>query len=179
MRPILADVELPQVQEIRTYDRRDLAEHNPPGRDGSLLQDLGRRPMALVVTGMASGPAAAETVERLKTTLQAGDPVSFTADIVEGTELDTVVLDDLQVRELAGKPQRYAYALTLREFIEPAEPEDASLLDGSILDDAAGLIDDLAEGLDLALGFATGLEQFVPPLTDFLARLTQFRDDIS
>ena len=43
MRPMLDDIELPQVQEIAAYDRRMLAEHKPPGMDGSLLQNLGRQ----------------------------------------------------------------------------------------------------------------------------------------
>ena len=30
-------------------------------------------------------------------------------------------IDDLRVQELSGKPQRYAYVMTLREFIKPVE----------------------------------------------------------
>jgi hypothetical protein len=46
------------------------------------------------------------------------------------------------------------------------------------LGDAAGLLDDLLDGLDLAAGFATGLDQFVQPLGDLLERLINFRNDV-
>lgn len=75
-------------------------------------------------------------------------------------------------------PERFAYVLTLREFIEVVEPDDASLLDADILADAQGLMDDIIAGFDIGLGFLVGLEQFVPPLTDFLARLEELGNNI-
>ncbi|MCB0094831.1 MAG: hypothetical protein KDE46_03885, partial [Caldilineaceae bacterium] len=66
-----------------------------------------------------------------------------------------------------------AYVLTLREYIEPVEPEDTSFLESDILDDAQGLIDDLLDGLDIGLDFATGLERFVGPLTELLGKVQQ------
>lgn len=171
MRPLLDDLELPQVQEIATYDRRRLAEHKPPGMEGSLLQNLGRRPTHLVLWGVATGSNALEFVGKLEEKFQAGQPVPFAADIVTDAEIEQMAIDDLQVQELAGKPQRYAYVLTLREYIEPVEPADASLLDTSILDEAQGLMDDLIDGLDLGQAFVTGLQPFVSRFGDLLSRL--------
>jgi hypothetical protein len=178
MRPMLDDIELPQVQEITTYDRRMLAEHKPPGMDGSLLQNLGRRPGHLTLWGVKTGPDALEFVETLELKYRAGQPVPFVADIIADAEIATMVIDDLQWQELAGKPNRYSYVLTLREFIEPVEPEDASFLENDILDDAGDLFDDLLGGLDIGLDFATGLERFVTPLADMLGRLQQFNQTL-
>lgn len=177
MRPMLSGAELPQVQELTTSDLRALAEHKPPGKDGSLLQNLGRAPTTVTVCGTASDPRALELVNRLKQDLRTGVAVLFVADITTDCQIDEVLIDDLQIRQLAGMPDRYAYVLTLREFIEPVQPESTAGLDADILDDAAGLLDDLVDGLDIALPFATGLEGFVTPLTDLLSRLTQFRQD--
>jgi hypothetical protein len=174
VRPMIDDLELPQVQEIRTQDRRALAEHRPPGMDGSLLQNLGRGPTRLALSGVASGPEARAFVERLDGKFRSGEAVTFTADIVADSEIETMKIDDLKVQELAGRPDRFAYVLTLREFIEPVEPEDASFLDSDILDEAQGLVDGLVEGLDLGLDFASGLDRFVPQLTDLLGRLQSF-----
>lgn len=174
MRPMIDDLELPQVQEIRTQDRRALAEHRPPGMDGSLLQNLGRGPTRLALLGVASGPEARGFVEQLDGKFRSGAAVTFTADIVADSEIETMKIDDLKVQELAGRPDRFAYVLTLREFIEPVEPEDASFLDSGILEEAQGLVDDLVEGLDIGLGFASGLERFVPQLTGLLGRLQDF-----
>jgi hypothetical protein len=175
---MLDDLELVQVQEIGTYDRRVLAEHKPPGMEGSLLQNLGRRPVRLSLWGVATGEEAMQFIEKLQEKFRAGAPVDFIADIIADAEIEKMVIDDLQMQDLAGKPDRYAYVLTLREFIEPKEPEDTAVLDASILEDAAGLIDDLVNGLDAAQAFASGLEQFTSSLTDIMARLQQFRQDV-
>lgn len=171
MRPMLDDLELPQVQEIRTQDRRALAEHRPPGMDGSLLQNLGRGPARVALWGVASGPDAKGFVEKLDGKFRAGDAVTFTADIVADAEIQKVKIDDLRLQELAGRPDRFAYVLTLREYIEPVEPADASALNTSILDEAQGLVDDLVKGIDGAAAFIAGLERFVPIFTDLLERL--------
>lgn len=171
MRPMLDDLELPQVQEIRTHDLRALAEHKPPGMSGSLLQNLGRRPTVLLLWGVASGPEARDFITTLEDKFRAALPVPFTADIVNEAGIDKVRIADLKLDELAGKPDRFTYILTLREHIEPVEPEDTSFVDDDLLGDATGLIDGLVDGLDIGLELVTGLEQFVTPLTDMLTRL--------
>ncbi|NJR48709.1 MAG: hypothetical protein HC780_03285 [Leptolyngbyaceae cyanobacterium CSU_1_3] len=178
MQPILDDIELPQVQTIDTYEKRVLAEHKPPGMAGSLLQNLGRQPTCLVLSGVATGADAAGLIEKLNNKFQTGQPLPFVADIIADAEIEQMVIDDLQVQDLAGKPQRYAYLLTLREYIEPVEPEDASLLDTDILGDAQNLVGDLVDGLDIGLDFATGLERFIDPLSGLLERLQKFREDV-
>jgi len=174
MRPMLDDLELPQVQEIRTHDLRALAEHKPPGMSGSFLQNLGRRPTTLLLWGVASGPEARGFLTQLEDKFRAALPVPFTADIVNEAGIEKVRIANLQLDELAGKPERFAYVLTLREHLEPAEAEDTSFVDDELLGDATGLIDELVDGLDIGLDFATGLEQFVAPLTDLLAQLQAF-----
>lgn len=168
---MLDELELPQVQEITAIERRVLAEHNPPGMEGSLLQNMGRRPARLALWGVATGSEALAFVEKLDDKYRAGAPLPFVADIVADAEIEQVVIDDLRWQELAGKPERYAYVLTLREYIEPVEPEDAAPLDADILADAQNLINEMIPGLSIGLDFATGLERFVAPLTDLLGRL--------
>src|SRR5437016_4774625 len=155
MRPMLDDIELIQVQEIGTYDRRVLAEHKPPGMAGSLLQNLGRRPARVVLWGVATGSNALGFTEKLDGKFRAGKPVPFIADIVTDSQIQQVLIDDLRFQDLAGKPERFAYVLTLREFIEPVEPEEASPLDDSILDDSKSLMDQIVGGLDAGLNLAT------------------------
>lgn len=176
---MLDNLELPLVQEVNTLERRALAEHKPPGMDGSLLQNLGRRPFRLALWGVAAGAEAASFVEQLDGKYREGKPVPFTSDIVADAQLEQVVIQELRVQELAGRPERFAYVLTLCEYIEPAEPQAAPALDGDILADAQGLMDDILAGLDLGLDFFTGLEQFVPALSGLLAQLAEFNEAIS
>jgi hypothetical protein len=171
MNPMLDDLALPQVQEIAVTERRTLAEHKPPGMDGSLLQNMGRRPTRLAMWGIASGPDAQGFIEKLNGKFHDGKSIPFTADIVADSKIDKVFIDNLRVQDLAGKPQRYAYVLTLREFIEPIAAQDTSLVDNSILDDAKNLMDGMLPGLTTGLDFVTGLERFVTSFGSLLTRL--------
>jgi prophage DNA circulation protein len=171
MQPMLDDLALPQVQEIGTYDVRTLAEHKPPGADGSHLQNLGRRPTRIALWGVATGPDTATVVEDLEAQFRSGSPMAFTADITADSAIEKVVIDDLQLQDVAGVPERTAYVVTLRQFIEPHAPEDTTSVDLGVLDDAASLMDDLVGALAIAQAFGTGLEQFVGTLSQFVERL--------
>jgi hypothetical protein len=150
MRPMLDGLELPQVQEIGTYERRMLAEHKPPGMEGNLLQNLGRRPTRLVLWGVATGVEALSFMEKLEDKFRAAKPVPFVADIVTDSKTELMMIDDLKMQELAGKPDRFAYVLTLREFIKPVEPAVASpTLDTDILADALNELKNVTSGLEI------------------------------
>lgn len=168
MRPMLDDLELPQVQEVATYERRTLAEHKPPGMSGSLLQNLGRRPTRLVLWGVATGPDALGFIQKLDEKFRGAKPVPFTADIVKDAEIETMLIDDLKLQELAGKPERFAYVLTLREFIKPVEPAVApSFLNTDILGDALNQINNLTSGFEI-LG----------QLSDVISRLAKLSEEL-
>lgn len=177
MRPMLDDLELPQVQRIDTYDQRALPQMRAPGMAGTLMQNLGRRPTRLILSGVATGPDSATFARKVDEKFRARKPVPFTADIVTDAKIDKVLIDNLRLQDLAGKPERFAYVLVLREFIEPAEPTEVPGLDTGILGDATGLIDGLVGGLDVGQAFATGLEKFVTSMGGFLTRLKQFNKD--
>ena len=106
MTPILDGLQLPQVQEVITYDRRTLPEHKPPGMGGSLLQNLGRSPTAILLWGVATGPAASQFAEKLEKKFTAGKPVRFATDIVAASRISNVVIENLRFQDVAGKLAR-------------------------------------------------------------------------
>ncbi len=167
MRPMLDGLELPQVQEICTYDRRALAEHKPPGMSGNLLQNLGRRPTRLALWGVATGPDALSFTQQLEEKFRAAKAVPFTADISKDSEIEFMFIDDLKLQELAGKPQRFSYVITLREFIKPVEPAAAPAIDSDVLGDALGQLSNLTNGIEI-LG----------QLSDVIARLARLTEEL-
>lgn len=175
MRPMLDDLELPQVQEAAIGEQRALAEHHAAQADGSVVQDLGRHAARVRLWGVAAGPDAAQFVERLTAKFRAGDPVPFTADITAGAAIERMAIADLQVREAAGRPQRWVYALALDEYLEPPPAAPDATVDDAVLGEGRDLLDDLAGALDLAPLFVSGLEPFVGQLEGFLTRLSAFR----
>jgi hypothetical protein len=174
---MLDDLELPLVQELTTYDRRMLSEHKPPGMQGSLLQNLGRRPLRIVLWGVATDPGAQTTVEQLDGKFRAAKPVPFAGDIVTDAGLDLVLIEDLRLQELAGKPQRFGYVLTLREYIKPVDPAPATEtgIDTDILGDALDRVNTIADGIALVQNFATGLEPFVAKFSDLLGQMQSIK----
>lgn len=171
IRPMLDDLALPQVQEVTTLDRRAISEQKPPGMSGSLVQNLGRRPLRVMLWGVAIGPDAQAFAQKLDDKFRAAKPVPFTADIVADAKLDQVMIEDLRLGELAGKPLRVSYVLTLCEFIKPVAPTAALPLDPGIAGDALKRVQDIANGIAAVQALSTGLERFIPQFTALLTKL--------
>lgn len=119
VKPMLDDIELQQVQKIEGEERESLSQHSVPVLEGDFLQDLGRQAGHVTLTGVMVGEEVAEALKKLRDKFRAAEPVSFVADIATATKVDKVLIEELGIRDLAGKPERFEYALTLREFIPP------------------------------------------------------------
>jgi len=120
---MLGDLELHQVQRLETEGDQLLVAHRVPGLEGDFLQGLGRRGGRIALTGVAAGAASREDLKALRGKFLAAEPLAFVSDIATATQVDQVVIEEMEVRELAGKPTRYEYAFALREYT-PAPVEE-------------------------------------------------------
>jgi outer membrane protein OmpA-like peptidoglycan-associated protein len=118
-RPLLDGVELPQAQRIASEDEEVLAQHGVPALEGDFLQDLGRRAVRVTLAGVLSGAEAGEDLKGLREKFHAAAPVPFVSDIATATKVDKVLIEEMGVRELAGRTERFEYALSLREYTPP------------------------------------------------------------
>ncbi len=112
----IGQIELNGVQNVHTEESRTLVEQHVPRQDGSIFQDLGRDPLTVFVDGLLFGAAALSGLERLRAARSDAEPLPFAADVLIGSELTEVLIEDLQVRQVAGYPDRYRYTLRLREY---------------------------------------------------------------
>lgn len=126
-KPMLGGIELEQVAWVGSEQEESLAEHEVPALEGDFLQRLGRRGAGLGLQGTLVGPAARDAVETLRKSFRAAAPVSFVTDIATSTRVDQVLIEDLAVRELAGKPERFDYLLRLREYTPPPKKQPPPL----------------------------------------------------
>lgn len=143
-KPMLDDLELQQVQKIEAMDHQVLAQHGVPALEGDFFQDLGRRVTRVNLLGVMTGSEAGEQLKTLRLKFRNAEPVSFVSDIATATTVDKVLIEEFGVRELAGKPARYEYALTLREFIKPPAftsetPPPAPAVDEEVEQEASDL----------------------------------------
>lgn len=170
--PMLGDFELPQVTRLETLETRDLLELPVPGRAGSLFQDLNRQPTRIVVEGSVSGEQPGlDFLAAVREKYAAGEPMTFTSDIVNGTDLQYVLLQQLHVQAEASAPDQIDYAVWLVE--SPPPPPPGGLLDGidgGLLDAAAGMLDTAMGALDAlaALGSVPELSDPTKPLANIV-----------
>src|SRR5262245_4703586 len=134
--------EPPFIERISSLEARRLTVLPVAGLSGDLHQDLGRGALAVEIVGSLSGDEARDDfLKEVREKFLAGDPVDFVADIVKESELERVLIEELEMEEVAGVPDSFRYRIVLREYTEPPEPASPSL------DTDLGLDPDL--GLDL------------------------------
>jgi hypothetical protein len=164
---MLGSFTLDGIEYIDSREQRSLVEHRVPGLAGSYFQDLGSAPNTLVVVGTRHGDDQRDAfLNGVRAIFNAGEQTTFTADINTATDITDVVIEDLQVAELAGAADSFRYVLRLRKYVEPPEPPAVGLpgLDSDLLD-AAGAVVGALDTLD-ALASLPNLGDPTPPLRE-------------
>ncbi|HEV8249642.1 MAG TPA: hypothetical protein VGQ15_06680 [Gaiellaceae bacterium] len=144
VRPVIGGWEVPRIERIESRERRRLARLPVPGLLGDLQQDLGAESLAAEISGSLQGDEARDDfLNSVREKFRAGEPVSFVADITTATELDQVLIEELEVEEVNEAAGSFRYRIVLREYVEPPEPpapiDDLGLDLGLELDDLAAL----------------------------------------
>ncbi len=127
IKPMLGDLELLLVQRIETAESQTLVDHAVPGLAGNFTQQLNRQITQVKLHGILAGPEARDNLEALRQQFHAAEPLPFTADILAATEVQEMLIADLQAQEMAGKPERFVYRLTLNEYIPPPPDEETTM----------------------------------------------------
>lgn len=161
---MLDNIALPLVQDVRTHEDQALVSLPVPGMEGTAYQHLGRRPALITVLGMLADDGSLAALEEVRRRFYAHDPLPFSADITTATDVQQVVIDDLQVHELAGRPQQFRYTLRLLEYVPPPPPAPPVQALGVELDadDFLAGVGDLLDLPDLSL------DDPLPPLRGLL-----------
>jgi outer membrane protein OmpA-like peptidoglycan-associated protein len=122
-RPMLDDLELPLAQRIDSEHDHVLARTDVPGLEGDFFASQGRRATRFTLSGVVTGDEVKERLQKLRDKFDLATPVAFVSDISTATRVDEVLIEELGVREIAGRPERFEYAFTLREFLPAPPPE--------------------------------------------------------
>ena len=190
VQPMIGDWAVPSIEHIRALENRRLAVLGVPGLAGDLHHDLGLTSIVVEMIGSVHGDTARDDLlAALRGPLQAGDPVSFVADITTATAVEQVLIDALEVTE-SNDGAGARYRVVLRQYVEPPQPPspiddlgaglDAELdalaglgLDGLELPDVVGGIPDLADPTPPVRQALEGVRAAVAPLSDLLAGLSE------
>lgn len=146
--------EIRVVRSISMDDRRAIVELKIPGAEGSILQDLGRRPVVIRFAGEIQGDDAKTTLENLRGKFKSGKPLPFSSDVTGVAEVTQILIEDLRIDDTVGASNRFAYSLTIREYIEPKEPEEEEPPDQD--EDAEDQVDDETDDAEGSVNYITG-----------------------
>jgi hypothetical protein len=173
VKPMLGEYEVPGIQRVGTLEARELVEIRVPGLEGSYHQDLGSRPVTIVIEGTLAGDDPRDDfLNAVRVALSGGDPVDFVADIVTATAVEKVHVADLRVAEVAGVPDSFRYTLALTQHTDPPPQPDAGLdAVGDAIDAEAGSLFDALQVPDL-VGALPALSDPTPPLRGVLDGVT-------
>jgi hypothetical protein len=149
-KPMLGDWEVPRVSSMQTQERRELVHLPVAGLPHGVYQRLPARPTRIFLAGSVYGEEiGADFLTKVREKYLAGEPITFVADILNGTDVQYVVIEQLQIDINAALPDQIDYALTLAE--SPPPPPPGGLLDGidgGLLDQAQGFLDTATGALD-------------------------------
>jgi len=172
VKPMLGDWEIPRVSHIQTLEKRALTRMNIPGLPSGNYQRLPQMPTRIFISGSVFGDEKqVEFLEQVREQYLAGDPLTFVADILTGTEVQYVLIEELNIDVNAQQPDQTSYKMILTE--SPPPPPPGGLLDGidtGLLDDAGNLLDSVTGALDAldALGSVPDIGDPTGPLTGAL-----------
>ena len=165
VKPMVGDWEVPRIESIRAVQTRRLARLGVPGLAGDLHQDLGATSTGIEICGSLHGDERRdEFLEKVQEKLDAGEPATFVADIVTATELEQVLIEELEVTERNDAAGGFRYRLVLRQYVEPPEPPPP--------------IDDLGLGLDADLDLLAELGLDGLELPDLLGDIPALSDPV-
>ena len=128
VRPMLGDLELEQVQLVEDDEDQVVTRHRVPGLEGDFLQDLGRRSARVRLTGVLTAADTVAHLGALRAKFHAGEPVGFVSDITSATLIDQVLIERMEVTELAGRPSAFEYRFDLREFLKATPPSTEDVI---------------------------------------------------
>ena len=178
----IAGVVLDKLVSIEASEGARLARHAVPGLSGEYVQDFGRPSVRIHVRGIFYGEEASDRLGTLRGHLNGRTPVDFLCEITGQGYFTQVMLDHLNVTQRAGRLNEFEFECLVTEYVPPPPPPAASplaALDAGILDEAAGLMDDIQNGLAQVAGLAnllSGAADFGNPTTRLPSMLTSFTD---
>jgi hypothetical protein len=169
----LGSVSLSQLTHISVSEEARIVRHPVPGMKGDLSQTMGRPSVIVRFQGIFYGPQALDDLDTLRSAYLEQQPVDFFTDAVGEGYFTQVLITRLAVSQNAGYVDQFDYTCEVLEYVEPPEPIVSTSfgldgLDTSLLDEAAGFIDDVQNAL-----------QEVSDLVDLLANIPSFGDPTS
>ena len=117
--------ELRSIRRIGLLDKRRVNEHRLASTYGSVLSDVGRPAITIVLEGEFAGRDSMESIGLLRSKYKSGKPLSFISDLTLLTQVEKVLMQELQIHNISHMHKTFRYYMVLREYKEPKESADS------------------------------------------------------
>ena len=128
--PMIDDLELKAVQQIRQETEQDFVRQRIAGLAGTLHHKLGRRSHRVSLCGMLLPETATDDLKKLQEKAASGDEVTFTADITTALEVQKMVIESFRAEQFVGPVGQIYYAIVLAESPQLPPPAEVSAFGG-------------------------------------------------
>ncbi len=170
----IANIQLHRVHKIVTLEQANLVHHRIPGRDGNVVQNLGRDSVKLQIEGIFYGSKAQVDLEALRKVYKQRQPVDFLAEIVGQAYFSQVILERFEVEQLADYPDQFSYSLTIAEYVAPPQSaSDTAAVDAAISQQAQSFMDVATLPDAISTGSLPNLTNPVEPLKEALTPIKE------
>jgi hypothetical protein len=151
----LGGIQLNKVHRLVTLEQANFVLHKVPGKEGNIVQDLGRNSVQLEISGIFYGDNSREDLEAMRKLYKKREPVDFIAEIIGQAYFSQVTIERLEVFQLSQEPEQFSYTLGIAEYVPPTTPTAAAIsnVDTAIETEAMNLMDvaNLPDALQLGL----------------------------
>lgn len=147
----LGGVVLERLTHVSTFERARIVHHDVPGLNGELAQTLGRFSVGVSLRGIFYGPSATDELARLRNAYLEREPIDFFTESVGEGYFTQVLISRLETSQRAGYLDQFDFVCDIVEYVEPPQPviaDSLAALDGDLLDEATGFMNDVQNGLE-------------------------------
>lgn len=171
----ISGIELTHVHRITTLEQGGFINHEVPGMEGELSQDVGRELLQLQIDGIFYGKEKEKDLKKLRDFYLKRDPVEFLAQITGQAYAAKILINALKVMESGEEPDQFTYQMVVLEYIEPPKSTLANTdnVNALVALEAAQIMDVMDIPDMLSLGSIPELSNPVAPLKGVLSPIQE------
>ncbi len=166
----IGGIELTNVHRMTTLEDGSYIQHNVPGMQGELSQDIGRQSLQLQIDGIFYGEDIENELKKLRDVYLKREPVELLAQVTGQAYAAKVLIDSLRVMESGEQVNQYTYQMVVIEYVEPPASSaiNVDAVNAAVSLEATQIMDIMELPDMLAMGSIPELSNPIEPLKDIL-----------
>jgi len=107
------------LRKLDLQKKRKLPDPNSKNSFVGTGKDMGRSASRVDVEGDVLGEGSHETIGELRSKYLKGEPLEFVSKVTLESDINKVMIEELEINSVKGRPFHFQYRLLLVEYVEP------------------------------------------------------------